>query len=231
MYPPEITPAPQARFGVTPMTITGARPQTKGEEIANSISHGLGVLAVLIAAPFLIIHAVRTGTAWDVAGAAVFIGCASLLYLGSTLYHAIPHAKARRVFYVLDHGGIFLLIAGTYTPFTLGVLRGAWGWPLFATIWTLAIGGIVMKSLGKLKHRHLSNTLYVSMGLMVMIAAKPLWVDASPWVLAWLGAGGVAYIGGIVFYNAKRLRYAHFVWHLFVIAGTALHFFAVMKYA
>lgn len=206
-------------------------PQTKGEEIANSISHGIGVLAVLTGAPFLLIHAVKTGTAWDVVGASVFIGCASLLYLGSTLYHALTHQKAKRVFSILDHGGIFLLIAGTYTPFTLGILRGAWGWPLFFTIWILAIGGIVMKSRGKLRHRHLSNTLYVVMGLMVMIAAKPLWVNASPWVLAWLGAGGVAYIGGIAFYNAQRLRYGHFVWHLFVIAGTALHYVAVYKFA
>lgn len=205
--------------------------QTRGEEIANSISHGLGVIAILIGAPFLIIHAVRTGSTWDVVGASIFIGCASLLYIGSTLYHAIPHPRARQVFHVLDHSGIFLLIAGTYTPFTLGILRGAWGWPLFFTIWILAIGGIILKSLGRLRHRHWSNTIYVGMGLMVMIAAKPLWINASPWVLAWLGAGGVAYIGGIAFYNAKRLRYSHFIWHLFVIAGTAFHYYAVLKFA
>lgn len=214
-----------------PVSHADIRPQSRGEEIANSISHGAGVFAVLIGAPWLLIHAWRVGTTWDIVAAAIFIGCASLLYLGSTLYHAIPHAKARRVFGILDHSGIFLLIAGTYTPFTLGVLRGVWGWPLFFTIWILAIGGIVFKSLGKLSNRHLSNALYVGMGLMVMIAAKPLWIQASPWVLAWLGAGGVAYIGGIAFYNAHRLRYGHFVWHLFVIAGTVLHFVAVFKYA
>lgn len=207
------------------------RPQSRGEEIANSISHGVGVVAVLVGAPFLMLHAIRTGNAWDIVGTSIFIGCASLLYLGSTLYHAIPHRRARRVFHVLDHSGIFLLIAGTYTPFTLGVLRGAWGWPLFGVIWALAILGIVLKSVGKLSNRHLSNALYVLMGLLILIASRPLWVNVSPWVLAWLGAGGVAYIGGLAFFNAKRLRYAHFVWHLFVIAGTAFHVVAIWKFA
>ncbi|MBI5466603.1 MAG: hemolysin III family protein [Candidatus Kerfeldbacteria bacterium] len=206
-------------------------PQSRGEEIANSISHGLAVIAVLISAPFLILHALRFGTAWDIVGASIFIGCASLLYLGSTLYHAIPHPRARRVFHILDHSGIFLLIAGTYTPFTLGVLRGAWGWPIFFSIWLLAIGGIVLKSVGKLSNRHWSNALYVTMGLLVMVAAKPLWVNASPWVILWLGAGGVAYIGGIAFYNTRRLRYGHFLWHLCVMAGTVLHYIAVLKFA
>ncbi len=206
-------------------------PQTRGEEIANSISHGVGVLAVLVGAPFLLVHAWRVGTTWDIVAASIFIGCASLLYLGSTLYHALTHQGAKRVFSILDHSGIFLLIAGTYTPFTLGILRGAWGWPLFFSIWALAILGIILKSRGKLRHRHWSNTLYVTMGLMVMIAAKPLWVNASPLALVWLGVGGVAYIGGIAFYNAQRLRYGHFVWHMFVLAGTALHFVAVYKFA
>ena len=209
----------------------GERQPTIGEEIANSISHGLGVVAVIVGAPFLILHAIHHGTTWDIVGVSIFIGCASLLYLGSTLYHAIPHPRARKVFRVLDHSGIYLLIAGTYTPFTLGVLRGAWGWPLFGAIWILAAGGIVLKSLGKLSNRHLSNMLYVGMGLLIMIAARPLWVQASPWVLAWLGAGGVAYIGGIAFFNAKRMPYAHFIWHIFVIAGTVLHYFAIIKYA
>lgn len=210
--------------------LTHAR-ETNGEEIANSISHGLGVVAVIIAAPFLIIHAIHHGSVWEIVGTSIFIGCASLLYIGSTLYHAIPHPRARRVFHVLDHSGIFLLIAGTYTPFTLGVLRGPWGWTLFGTIWALAIGGIVLKSLGLLYHRTLSNLLYVGMGLLIMIAARPLWIQASPWVLVWLAAGGVAYIGGIGFFNAKHIRYSHFVWHLFVIAGTALHIVAIIKYA
>lgn len=206
-------------------------PQTRGEEIANSISHGIGVLAVLIGAPFLIIHAIRTGTAWDVAGAGVFIGCASLLYLGSTLYHAIPHAKVRRVFYVLDHGGIFLLIAGTYTPFLLGVLRGGLGWTMFSIIWALTALGITLKAVGVLRHRGWSNLLYLGMGWMVILVAQPLWVKATPLVFVWLLGGGLFYSLGILFYNAKRLRYAHFIWHLFVIAGTALHYFAVFKFA
>lgn len=205
--------------------------QKRGEEIANSISHGLGVLAVVIGAPFLILHAIRVGSIWDIVGAWIFIGCASLLYLASTLYHAIPHPRAKKVFHIIDHSSIFLLIAGTYTPFTLGVLRGPWGWSLFGAIWGLTILGVVLKSLWLIRHRWVSNLIYIGMGWMILIAARPLWVKASPMVLVWLLAGGIAYTSGILFYNAKKLPYAHFVWHLFVIAGTSLHFFAVYRFA
>jgi hemolysin III len=213
------------------MSSLGDPQQSRGEEVANSISHGFGVLAVLVGAPFLIIHAVRNGSALDVIGAAVFIGCASLLYLGSTLYHAIPHPRARKVFYVLDHGGIFLLIAGTYTPFLLGVLRGGLGWTLFGIVWTLAVLGIVLKATKLLRHRGWSNVFYLGLSWMVLVAARPLWEKATPMVFVWLIGGGIFYTCGVLFYNAKRLRYAHFVWHMFVMAGTTLHFFAVLKFA
>lgn len=206
-------------------------PQTQGEEIANSISHGFAVLAVIVGAPFLILHAVRQGSVWDVIGASIFIGCASLLYLGSTLYHAIPHAKAREVFHVLDHSGIFLLIAGTYTPFMLGVLRGGLGWTMFGIIWGLTALGITLKSLRLLNHRGWSNVLYLGMGWMIVIAAQPLWVKATPMVFVWLLGGGLFYSLGILFYNSKRIRFAHFIWHLFVLTGTVLHYFAVFKFA
>lgn len=205
--------------------------QTRGEEIANSISHGLAVVAVLVGAPFLIIHAVQQGTVWNIVGASVFIGCASLLYLGSTLYHAIPHAKARRVFHVLDHSGIFLLIAGTYTPLMLGLLRGWWGFAVLGVIWFLALSGIVLKALRLITHRRWSNVLYLGMGWMVLIVARPLWEKVPPMFFVWLLAGGLAYSFGILFYNAKRLRYSHFIWHLFVITGTTLHYVAILKYA
>jgi len=212
----------------TPMV--GQRAQSLGEEIANSISHGMGFVAALIALPVLVFGASRSGVAATV-GAAVFAATMALLYLTSTLYHALPPNRAKRVFQTLDHGAIFLLIAGTYTPFTLGVLRGPWGWALFGLVWALAVAGIVLKSIGRPRHPWLSIGLYVAMGWLVVVAAKPLWQTMPGWGLFWLVAGGVAYTGGVGFYSASRIRYAHFVWHLFVLAGTTFHFIAVLNYA
>ena len=206
------------------------RPQSLGEEIANSISHGTGFLAALIGVPVLLLGALRHGGA-AVVGASVFAGAMALLYLTSTLYHALAPNRAKRVFQVLDHGAIYLLIAGTYTPFTLGVLRGPWGWTLFGLIWALAACGIVLKSVGGVRHPRLSTALYLGMGWLILIAAKPLW-DAMPARgLFWLAAGGLCYTAGVGFYAAPRVRYAHFVWHLFVLAGSACHFVAVLYYA
>ena len=203
--------------------------QSLGEEIANSISHGAGFLAALIALPVLIIGAAGHGVAATV-GAVVFGATVVLLYLTSTLYHALPHNRAKQVFQILDHGAIYLLIAGTYTPFTLGVLRGTWGWTLFVLIWILAIAGIILKSVGGMRFPRLSIALYLAMGWLILVAAKPLWHAMTSWGLFWLAAGGVAYTAGVWFYASRR-RYAHFVWHLFVIAGTACHFIAVLRYA
>ena len=143
----------------------------------------------------------------------------------------LANNKAKRIFQVLDHGAIFLLIAGTYTPFTLGVLRGAWGWTLFGIVWGTAVAGIVLQSVGGLRYRKHSTALYLVMGWLIIVAVKPLVLNVPPWGLFWLLAGGVAYSAGIGFYAAKRMRYAHFIWHLFVIAGTACHFIAVWRYA
>jgi hemolysin III len=206
------------------------RPQTLGEEIANSVSHGTGFLAALIALPVLVMSAMRHGAA-AVAGAGIFGATVVLLYLTSTLYHALPPNRAKRVFQVLDHGAIYLLIAGTYTPFTLGVLHGTWGWTLLAFIWLLAVAGIVLKSAGGIVHPWLSTGLYLAMGWLILIAAKPLWRAMPAWGLVWLAAGGISYTIGVWFYAANRIRYAHFVWHLFVLAGTACHLVAVLKYA
>ena len=206
------------------------RAQSLGEEIANSISHGTGFLAALIALPVLVIDAGRHGAA-AIVGAGVFAATVALLYLTSTLYHALALNRAKRVFQILDHVSIYLLIAGTYTPFTLGVLWGPWGWTLFGLIWALAVAGIVLKSVGGVRHPRISTGFYVVMGWLILAAAKPLWHAMPGWGLFWLAAGGVAYTAGVGFYAANRMRYAHFVWHLFVLAGTACHFIAVLRYA
>jgi hemolysin III len=154
-----------------------------------------------------------------------------VLYLTSTLYHALPATEAKRVFRVLDHSAIFLLIAGTYTPFTLGVLRGAWGWTLFGCVWALAVAGVLIEWLGKLRFERVSLALYVAMGWLVVIAIRPLWLLMPGWGVFWLVAGGAAYTGGIAFYLAKRWKHHHLVWHLFVMAGTACHVVAVARYS
>jgi len=210
---------------------TSRRIPSLGEEIANSLIHGVGVFAALVAAPFLVLAAGRRGGLAAIVGASVFAGTVVILYMASTLYHALPRTKAKRVFRVIDHSAIFLLIAGTYTPFTLGVLRGAWGWTLFGVVWGLAVLGIVLKSVGGIQYPRLSTTLYVGMGWSALIAIRPLWlhVPVAGWL--WLIAGGLAYTTGIAFYAAERMRYGHFVWHVFVLMGTTCHFCAVLWYA
>ena len=207
------------------------RAQSRGEEIANSVSHGLGLLAAVGAAPVLVVAAASRGSAAGVVGASVFAATIVTLYLTSTLYHALPGNRAKKVFRLLDHGAIFLLIAGTYTPFTLGVLHGAWGWTLFGLVWGLALVGIVLKAAGGVRYPMLSTIVYLAMGWLVLIAVEPLVERVPPWGLFWLLAGGIAYTVGVAFFAATRLRYSHFVWHLFVIAGTVCHFIAVLRYA
>jgi len=205
--------------------------QSLGEVIANSVSHGAGLLAAAAATPVLVLSAVRHGGAARIAGASVFAAAMVLLYLTSTLYHALPENRAKRVLQVLDHAAIFLMIAGTYTPFTLGVLSGTWGWTLFGLVWGLAVAGVVLTVAGGARYPKLRVGLYLAMGWLIVIAVKPLWLRMPSWGLFWLFAGGIAYTVGVVFYAAKRIRYSHFVWHLFVIAGTACHFVAVLRFA
>ena len=206
-------------------------PQSLGEEIANSVSHGLGLLAALGAVPFLVIAAVRRGSASGIVGASIFATTLVLLYLASTMYHALPRPRAKRVFRIVDHGAVFLLIAGTYTPFTLGVLRGAWGWTLFGLVWSLAVLGIVLTAAGGIRYPRLSTGVYLGMGWLVLIAIRPLWLRVPLAGLLWLLAGGIAYTIGVPFLAAKRLRYSHFVWHLLVLAGSSCHVVAVLLYA
>lgn len=207
------------------------RPQTLGEEIANSVSHGLALLAALIAAPILLV-AVSPQSAGNIVGAAVFAATMVLLYFTSTLYHALPQGRAKRVFMKLDHGAIYLFIAGSYTPFALGVMGGAWGWTLFGLVWAMAAAGVTLKAFDRLSHPWLSTGLYLAMGWLVLIAAVPLVERVPSNGLILLVAGGLAYTVGVVFFMLdSRVRYAHAVWHGFVAAGTGLHFFAVLGYA
>lgn len=217
---------------ILPLAVRSKRMQSRGEEIANSLSHGFGLIAALVATPFLIEHAVRQGDAGFMVGASIFAATMVLLYLASTLYHALSVGRAKRVFRVIEHSAIFLLIAGTYTPFTLGVLRGTWGWSLLGLVWCIAVAGVVLKALNRLTHPILTTSLYLLMGWLIVIAAEPLTVRVPPSGLLWLVAGGLAYTLGVFFFALdSRLRYGHFIWHLFVMAGTACHYFAVLGYA
>jgi hemolysin III len=208
------------------------REQSLGEEIANSVSHGVALAASFVAIPFLLLHAARTGRAGYIVGASVFSATIILLYLASTLYHALPAGKAKRVFRILEHSAIYLLIAGTYTPFTLGVLSGAWGWTLFGIVWTLAAAGVALKALSRRHHPVISTVLYVAMGWVIVIAINPMFAKVPTAGLLWLLAGGLAYTAGVAFFATdSKLRYGHLVWHLFVMAGTACHFLAVFRYA
>jgi hemolysin III len=208
------------------------RPQSQGEEIANSVSHGVGFIAAVAAAPILIVTTARTGTSVNVAGACVFAATMVLLYFASMLYHAISRERAKAVLRKLDHGAIFLLIAGTYTPFTLGPLNGPLGWTLFGVVWGLAVIGVTLKVFDRIEHPVASLGLYLVMGWLCIIAIEPLLQRIPmPGVLL-LGAGGLSYMAGVAFFTVdSRVRYGHFIWHLFVLAGTACHFFAVLGYA
>jgi hemolysin III len=207
------------------------RIQTMGEEIANSVSHGVGLVAALVAAPFLIAAASQLSAA-NLVGAIVFAVTMVLLYAASTLYHALPQGRAKRVFMKLDHGAIYLFIAGSYTPFALGALSGPWGWTLFGLVWSMAVMGVVLKSFNRLTHPWLSTGLYLAMGWLVLIAAVPLVQNVPTMGIALLVAGGLAYTLGVVFFALDhKVRYAHAVWHAFVVAGTGFHFFAVLNYS
>ena len=203
----------------------------RGEELANSLSHGVGFIFAVAATPVLIIGAVNGGSAAAVVGNSVFGATMVLLYLASTWYHAVPVSRLKDRLHRLDHAAIYLLIAGTYTPFTLGVLSGAWGWTLFGIVWGAAAVGVCDKLIAGIRHPHLSTAVYLIMGWSVLIVIRPLLINMPPQGLGWLVAGGLSYSGGVVFYKARRLPYNHLIWHLFVLAGTTCHFFSVLWYA
>jgi hemolysin III len=197
------------------------------EELANAVTHGAGLLASVAGGAVLISMAAWFGSASQIVSAVVFVAALILLYSASTLYHAARHERLKAQLKVLDHCAIFVLIAGTYTPFTLVGLKGGWGWTLFGLVWTLAVLGVVFKLFFTGRFHRTSTLLYVAMGWLALIAIGPL-VDALPaWTLGWLLAGGIAYTAGTVFYHNERVPYAHAIWHLFVLAGSVLHFIAV----
>jgi hemolysin III len=214
-----------------PRSTMRERRLTLGEEIANSVTHGVALAASVAALPILVVVSVARRDPWQVAGGAIFGVTLILLYTASTLYHALPSSRAKRVFRVLDHSAIYLLIAGTYTPFAFGALRGVWGWTLFGAVWTLAVLGITAKATLGFRFPRLSTVIYLLMGWLAAIAFRPLSTQVGADGMTWLLAGGLCYTAGVVFFAWERLRYGHMVWHLFVAAGSVCHFFAVLWYA
>jgi len=211
------------------LRVSPKRAQSVGEELANTISHGIGLCAALIGAPILLLEAHRTGAGFFF-GTVIFAVTMSMLYLGSTLYHAWPQSRGKSILQVLDHSAIFLLIAGTYTPFTLGLLRCFWGATILVLVWGLAIFGVTLKATcGTSRHSKLAMTLYLGTGWLALIAIRPITLALPPTTLFWLVAGGVAYTTGVLFFVNQRLRYSHFIWHLFVLAGTSCHFLALLS--
>lgn len=207
------------------------RIQSGREEIVNSVSSGIGLVAVIAGIPLLLSAARGRGSQWSVIGASIFGASMVISYLTSTIYHALPRNHAKRLFRLFDHSAIFILIAGTYTPFALGALRGPSGWTLFAVVWILAIMGIGFKIFGGLKYRRLSIWLYIALGWVGLFAIRPFWIHVPAPGRLWILAGGLAYMVGVLFYIRKALPYHHLIWHFFVIAGTVCHFCAVLWYA
>lgn len=203
---------------------------TRGEELANGITHGIGIILAIGALVVMDVFAAKFGNAWHIVSCSIFGATLVVLYTASTLYHSIPFQKTKMLLRIIDHSAIFLLIAGTYTPFTLVSLRGPWGWSLFGAVWGIAVLGVVFQIFLLRRWQFISVGIYVGMGLIILIAIKPLFAALSPTGLKLLVAGGAAYILGLIFYGSSRLPYSHAVWHLFVLAGSAFHFFAVLFY-
>lgn len=203
--------------------------QRLGDLLANSITHGIGVLLASVGAVWLMVRAAG-GTPRVIVACAVYASTLVLIYLCSTLYHSLARTRARYVFRVLDHSAIYLLIAGTYTPFTLVSLRGSWGWTLFGIVWGLAVVGVIFKSFAVERFAVASAIAYVLMGWIAIVAIVPL-ARAITWHgILWIGAGGIFYTFGVLFFALDRLRYFHALWHVFVLAGSGSHFFAVLFY-
>jgi len=197
--------------------------------VANAITHGIGVGLAIAALVILVVYAARISDTWKVVSFSIYGATMIILFLSSTLYHSFPQPYLKRFFRILDHSSIFLLIAGTYTPVTIGSMRGGWGWTLFGVIWGLTIVGIVLKIFAMSKLKWLSIVVYLMMGWIILIAIKPLIAVVTTKFLIWILAGGLAYSLGIIFYVARKLPFHHAVWHLFVLAGSICHFFAMLS--
>ncbi len=211
-------------------SVKGRRDYTLGEEIANSITHGVGIGLSVAALTLLIMYATRSGDGWRLASAIVYGLTLVLEYTASTLYHSFPQPKVKHVFKILDHAGIYMLIAGTYTPFTLVTIRESGGWWLFVVVWALAIAGISTEAFWAYRPRWLSAAVYLAMGWLVVLAIRPIIAHLEPAGVWLLVAGGLAYTLGTVFYVFKRVPYFHAVWHLFVLGGSICHFLAVVLF-
>jgi len=200
------------------------------EEIANSITHGIGALLSIGGLVVLIVYASSYGNAWHITACSIFGATLILNYTASTLYHSIPAPGAKRVLKVIDHAAIYLLIAGTYTPFTLVTLRGPWGWALFGIVWGIAALGIIFKTTMNGRIAGVSTALYLAMGWVVVVAVKPLLGAIQSGGLELLVLGGLAYSAGVIFYAWQKLPFNHAIWHLFVLVGSLCHFFAILYY-
>jgi hemolysin III len=203
--------------------------QSLGEEIANSITHGIGVGLSIAALVILVVFAARISDVWKVVSFSIYGATMIALFMASTLYHAFPQPKVKKFFHILDHSSIFLLIAGTYTPITIGTMRGGWGWTLFGIIWGLTLVGICLKIFAMSKLKWVSTIVYLAMGWLIIIAIKPLMSVVSKTVLMWMVIGGLCYSLGVIFYIARKLPYHHAIWHLFVLGGAISHFFGMLS--
>ena len=204
------------------------RKLSMGEEIFNSITHGIGTLLSISALVILIVFAVGKGTIWHIVSFTIFGSTLVLLYLSSTLYHSFTQERVKNIFARFDHAAIFLLIAGTYTPFVLTVLRGAIGWTIFGVIWGIAITGVVIRSIYLARFKRFMVFLYLFMGWLFIVAIVPMIKSLSAISIIFLFLGGILYSLGVIFYSLKKVKYAHGIWHLFVLAGSIMHFFSVV---
>jgi hemolysin III len=202
---------------------------SKNEEIANSLTHGFGTLMSIVGLVIMVVLAVCHGDVWQVVSFSIFGSTLILLYLASTLYHSISHPTVKKFLKVFDHSAIYLLIAGTYTPFVLVTLRGAWGWSIFGIIWGLAIVGILLKCVFVGRFHNLAIAIYIFMGWFCLVASKQLLSNLLPFSLLLLILGGLSYTLGVIFYSWRKLPYNHAIWHLFVLAGSAFHYFSVLS--
>lgn len=212
------------------MVTPAARPYSLAEEVASSVTHGLGVILSITALIVLATLAARSGDTWRLVSFSIYGSTLIIMYLSSALYHSFQKPEVKKVLRYLDHSAIYLLIAGTYTPFTLVTLRGPWGWTIFGLVWSFAFVGLLMTVMGAGRSRLLASLIYIGMGWIIVIAIKPLVETIPPGGLAWLVAGGLFYTLGVIFYVWKKLPFNHAIWHLFVLGGSLCHFLAILLY-
>lgn len=225
------SPGPRGPRPALSFSVAHKRPQSRREELANALTHGSGLAASLVGLPPLVWVASARGDALQIVACSVFATTLVILYAASTVYHALPTSRAKRVLRIIDHVAIYLLIAGTYTPFTLSVLRGTWGWGLLGLVWGLAAVGVLHKTLLGFRFPRLSTLMYLGMGWLAVVAVGPLSRALPPAGLGWLLAGGLCYTAGVVLYVRDHLPYRHALWHVLVVAGSGCHYVAVFHYA